>query len=634
MGVFIFAIDAESGEEIWVNEGASAIFMKQPHNSPSFASVAPQGSLVISGEKLLVPGGRSVPACFDLKTGEFLYYRLADNGKTGGAFVSAIGDCFINYYRDEVVHLYDLKSGDMLIGRFGKCPVLTSNFFYSRGDKVIAHDYANLRVVEKEKLERDSKTRELKVSIEKDWILDTLWELDVEGTGDLIKAGDRLYAGGDNVVTAIDLPSNDSNSPTISWRADIEGTASRLIAADDKLFVVTDQGKIYAFGAKKREPQEFFFQAKAPFLSDEIVEKAKSILELTSVREGYCFVYGVTNGDLMEALVRHSDLHVIAFDPNPEKVDSLRRRFAEAGLYGERLSIRVGDLLTDQTAPYIASLTLFEDLSASSYVKDCNFVTRLIHQTRPYGGMICLRLDENDAIRVIRSVEQCDAPNIKVYQSDGYLKIVREGGLPGADEWTHQYGDVANTVKSDDQLVKLPLGLLWYGGNSNLDVLPRHGHGPPEQIVGGRLFIEGMNSLSARDVYTGRVLWKRTFPELDNYGVYYDDTYKDAPLSTEYNQIHLPGANARGANYVVAPDKIYLTIKNQCHVLNPVDGETIQIIELPQFPHNGEVDEWGYIGVYEDYLIAGAGFVSFSDFVDLTSDVEKKKRPFYNFDIT
>ncbi|MBN2329930.1 MAG: PQQ-binding-like beta-propeller repeat protein [Candidatus Omnitrophica bacterium] len=634
MGVFIFAIDAESGEEIWVNDGASAIFMKQPHNSPSFASVAPQGSLVISGDKLLVPGGRSVPACFDLKTGEFLYYRLADNGKTGGAFVSAIGDRFVNYYRDEVVNLFDLSTGDMLIGRFGKCPVLTPTAFYSRGEKVVAHDYANLRMIEKEKLERDRTTRELKVTIEKEWKLDAKWELGVDGAGDLIKAGDRLFAGGENVVAAIDLPSNDSNQPVVSWQAAIEGTASRLIAADDKLFVVTNHGKIYAFGAEEREPQQFPFETKAPALSDEVVEKAKSILELTSVREGYCFIYGVTNGDLMEALVRHSDLRVVAFDPDPQKVDALRRRFADAGLYGERLSIRVGDLLTDPTAPYIASLTLFEDLSASSYTKDCQFVTRLIHQTRPYGGMICLQLHDNDAIRVINSVKQCDPPNINIYQSDGYVQIVREGGLPGADDWSHQYGNIANTVKSDDQLVKLPLGLLWYGGSSNLDVLPRHGHGPPEQIVGGRLFIQGMNSLSARDVYTGRVLWKRTFPELDNYGVFYDETYQDTPLSTEYNQIHIPGANARGTNYVVAPDKIYLVIKNQCHVLDPVDGQTLQVIALPEFPHSGDVDEWGYIGVYEDYLIAGGGFASFSDFIDLSSDVEKKKRPFYNYDIS
>ena len=43
-------------------------------------------TFTISGDKLLVAGGRTVPAAFDLKTGEELYYKLAESGKTGGAF--------------------------------------------------------------------------------------------------------------------------------------------------------------------------------------------------------------------------------------------------------------------------------------------------------------------------------------------------------------------------------------------------------------------------------------------------------------------------------------------------------------------------------------------------------------------
>ena len=86
--------------------------------------------------------------------------------------------------------------------------------------------------------------------------------------------------------------------------------------------------------------------------------------------------------------------------------------------------------------------------------------------------------------------------------------VTRNGPLQGASPWTHNYGDIANTVKSDDQLVKAPLGILWFGGNSNMDVLPSHGHGPGEQVIDGRLIIQGINSISARDVYTGRVLWR------------------------------------------------------------------------------------------------------------------------------
>ena len=75
-----------SGEIIWKNEGTGSNYILQPHRSPAFADVAPQGNFTISGNKLLVAGGRTVPAAFDLKTGEELYYQLAASGKTGGAF--------------------------------------------------------------------------------------------------------------------------------------------------------------------------------------------------------------------------------------------------------------------------------------------------------------------------------------------------------------------------------------------------------------------------------------------------------------------------------------------------------------------------------------------------------------------
>jgi len=163
-----------------------------------------------------------------------------------------------------------------------------------------------------------------------------------------------------------------------------------------------------------------------------------------------------------------------------------------------------------------------------------------------------------------------------------------------------------------------------------MDVLPRHGHGPPEQVVDGRLFIEGINCLSARDVYTGRVLWKRTFPDLGTFDVYYDSTYFDAPLSTAYNQVHIPGANARGTNFVATPDRVYFAHRNGCLVLDPATGETLNEIQLS----DGTEDElaWGYIGVYEDYLIAGTGAVRYTDFLDLSP--EQKRKSSFNLNTT
>ena len=87
------------------------------------------------------------------------------------------------------------------------------------------------------------------------------------------------------------------------------------------------------------------------------------------------------------------------------------------------------------------------------------------------------------------------------------------------------------------RLVKAPLGLLWFGGPSNDEILPRHGHGPSPQVAGGRLVIEGPDMLRCVDVYTGRVMWQRSLPGL---GKYYNTTR------------HFPGAGEIGPSSVLA----------------------------------------------------------------------------------
>ena len=631
MGVFLYALDAETGEEIWTNDGFGFIYIKQPHNSPSFANVAPQGYLTIAGDRLLVPGGRSVPACFDLKTGDYLYYRFADHNKTGGAFVTAIGDKYVNYHRDFVTSLYDINEGDLVLPQFGKIPVLTETALYSMGETIIAHDFANLRQIEYETTERDRRTNEVKLVTKKKWVLDTVWEAQIDATGDLIKAGNRLYAGGKNCVSAIDLPTT-GGSPKIAWQAPIEGTAARLVAANDRLYAVTLEGRLYCFGGEEIETKFYPNETKSDPLPDSIVSEAETILKTTGIHEGYCLVYGLANGDLAEALVRQSKLRVIAADPDPAKVDRLRRRFTESGLYGKRLTVLTGDPVTLEAPPYLASLTAIEDYQAANRGNDETFWNHIFRSLRPYGGAAWFKAGENDRVSLIRTINQLNLPNAKIYETADQFQLVREGALTGSADWTHQYGNAANTIKSNDRRVKLPLGILWFGGNSNTDVLPRHGHGPPEQVMDGRLIIQGMDCLSARDVYTGRVLWKRTLPNLGNYGVYFDHTYQDTPLSPAYNQIHIPGANARGTNYVVTSDGVYIIQGSQCLVLDPATGETINTIALPTLPGKDTPPDWGYIGVYQDYLVAGAEFVYYKPLFEIDADISEKRRMFYDFD--
>jgi outer membrane protein assembly factor BamB len=124
------------------------------------------------------------------------------------------------------------------------------------------------------------------------------------------------------------------------------------------------------------------------------------------------------------------------------------------------------------------------------------------------------------------------------------------------------------------------------------------------------LYIEGMQSMNCRDVYTGRILWQHKFEDLGTHGIYYDDTYTDTPLELDYNQVHLPGANGRGSNYVVTSDAVYVAVGGECIVLDAVTGETIRTIALPKLK-GGDEPQWGFIGVYDDVLLAGNDFSKF-----------------------
>ncbi len=138
MGTFIYAINTDDGSVIWKNEGTGSNYILQPHRSPAFADVAPQGCFTLSGNKLLVAGGRSVPAGFDADSGEELYYQLAASGKTGGAFTCANDRVFFNHFRERLTTMYDSDNGNKLIPVTGEYPVVEGNLIYFSGKNITA----------------------------------------------------------------------------------------------------------------------------------------------------------------------------------------------------------------------------------------------------------------------------------------------------------------------------------------------------------------------------------------------------------------------------------------------------------------------------------------------------------------
>jgi len=396
----------------------------------------------------------------------------------------------------------------------------------------------------------------------------------------------------------------------ITWQAEVDGAVWTMLAADDRLFVVTAEGELHCFGSAPDGEAVLWTEPEPPAeKEDSWAAQARRILDDSGASGGYALCLGLGSGRLPEQLVRQSDLRVIVVDPDAAAVDAFRRRMDAAGLYGRRIAAWVADPLTFKFPPYLAELIVSPRCWPELLEAGLDAET-LFGPLRPYGGAAYLEVPDDKALAFARWAADSDLAGLKVVCGDGRGLLRRSGPLPGAGSWTHQNGDVANTVMSTDALAKAPLGLLWFGGPSHLDVLPRHGHGPAPQVAGGRLIIEGIGVLSARDVYTGRVLWRREFEDLDTFEMYYNETFVPDIYDRTYNQVHMPGANELGANYVTTTDRVYLIAGPTCYVLDAATGETLTRFFLSPEPAEDAEDRWqanfGFVAVAGDLLIVGA----------------------------
>ncbi len=601
MGTFIYAINADSGEIIWKNDGTGSNYILQPHRSPAFADVAPQGTFTISGDKLLVAGGRTVPAAFDLKTGEELYYHLAASGKTGGAFTCGNDKVYFNHHRERMTIMYDTETGLPLKSNAGEYPVVDGNNIYFSGDQVIAAQLNDTNA------------------------LAILWESRVSAANDLIKAGNCLYAADSTGITAIKII---NGRPQRLWTHTTDRSIERLVASNGKLIAVSDEGAILVFGDKPvSNITERFNSVPGPGMKSSY---ANEITSTTGITSGFGVVFGTKDVKLLESLVSETSLSLIAYDSDPSRILYLREYFDGLGVTADRLSFLPFEKQFPLLPKYFSSLTVVNDIAYLND-NDKDIINTIFESTRPYDGKIWIKASGRDQKALMATITGLDLYGADLVRGKDYSIISRTGPLEGSADWTHNYGDIANTIKSDDEIVKAPLGILWFGGNSNLDVLPRHGHGPSEQVIDGRLIIQGINSISARDVYTGRLIWKREFENLkeDTWMVYYDETYdEDNPLDTKYNQVHIPGANARGTNFIATKEYVYAIEGTNCHLIDISTGELVKTISTG----DKNTEELGYIGVYDNLLILGNNFTDYPD-IEVDSAVQEDPK-FSDFDRT
>lgn len=603
-GVYIHALDAASGKPVWANSNSNRIpKANMDHGVAQYAGLTPQGYLAIVGEKLVVPCGAQLAAFLDLKTGTLHDYTMGWGGRVGlpkgswfvagaGKYLSHSGDLYDVTRPNDEKFQKPSRRGDfktmLYPGGFTRLlidptnqralgavrqPMMTPEAMYynDRQTGIVAYDLRDVKLKDRKKLvstrfrENDRYPDRWKGDLQLLWSMPSKHEVH-------LKAGRRLYLGGSGAVQAVDIP-EEGAEPVVSWNARIEGTPHRMLAAAGKLFVVTLDGRIYAFGDQARDPlaRHALLKPDAP-AEDEWTALAKEILKETKATEGYALVLGLRDGRLVEELVRQSNLTVIAVDPDAIRVARLREKLDRAGVYGTRATAHEGDPLAYPFPPYLADLIVSEhEDSGFTESRETGFAAAVFRPLRPYGGTACFRISPDKLESLEKLLSGARLPCSSVRRAGSFVLLSRQGALPTAADWSHSDGDAANSGASQDRFLRAPLGLLWFDGSIRWQRQPGRAE---VRVAEGRVIIKA-DRLHAIDAYTGRHLWQRA----------------------------LPAAGIKRDEMVATKDGITFAAGESCVVLDPADGKKIAEIRIPE----GTSGRWSNLRVWQDYLVGTVG---------------------------
>lgn len=580
-GIDIFALDPATGEVKWVNDDSGEMWYKQPHGTAeAYSGISCQGYLVVTDDHVIVPTGRSVPAAFDVNTGELSYYHLQAYGSYGGDRVFA-NDKYLfitsGNTRDyeELIGasnaIFGEDNGIRIVGRQLNSPGLAIGPQYifsvnSANLMLEAYDTENF-IYGKEDKDRKGKdiiTYHLSKPV---WTMQTI---EKASTVSLIATSNKVIAGTSNgKITVIDTKKQD-----IEWAAEVEGIPYGLAIAQGKLFVSTDKGYIYCFDelAKSNRASITAKQIDSSPYGDNDLYKAaaKEIIKKSNITHGYAIDVACGDGALAYELAKRTNLHIIAVDPDPENVATARKLLNSAGLYGSRVTVHQSDLSLARYPSYFANLVV----SRKSVDTGMNPLgDEMPHVQRPYGGVLITG------------------------KIDSMQTHIREA-LPGAGEWTHIYADSGNTICSMDEAVSGELGVLWWN-DPDFDVPSRHGRGMAPLFKDGILFVQGVHGVRAYDAYNGHQIWD----------YYIED------LAKHYDQDNLLGSAITASNYAIDGDRLYVRIGvqqyskafRQVHVIDIHTGKLVKILRSPAIEDTGK-SNWGPLN-YWGFVFAKDGTV-------------------------
>ena len=612
-GIYLYTLNAKTGEVLWCNDSSGEMYMPQPHPGANANSgVVPQGYLLASEGQLFVPTGRAVPAAFDRSSGKFQYYCLQKNGHLGGARALLSGRYLINSgcFLDQADGSLCARAGrgvfsvlpDGVLRTTGErlCVYRWADKMVKRGkgDKAESVKYRGLDETLSVELDDRSPESILASSIaEKIPVLQNLYRTEIkfkeedssvagqanlqhrlsmgrpdvealgggvgpflatayERTYEVIAAADEAVCGGPGIVRIVDV-----NNGDVRWKAEVKGDVLGLAVADSRLIVSTSLGYVYCFGAGENSEMNISKDETEVKISASYMHDAKEIIEKSGVTKGLCFDLGCGGGQLALALSKISDLRVIGVCSDSVQVEEAQRMLTEAGVYGNNVSIYLGDPGKTDFPRNVANLIVSSQaLTEKKSSINSAEVDRL---RRPYGGVSCLG-------------------------GSGKLVVKRSGSMKNAGSWTHQNCNPANTICSQDTKLHGPLEMAWFC-DGPIEIADRHAQAPAPLFSQGVLVAEGVHAVCALDAYNGESLWTYAIPDLlsDWDGVHHD-----------------LGVGDVGSNICLSDDAVFIRSEEKCYKLDLNSGEKLKEFRTPVGSETKDCN-WGYVA-YSDGRLFGS----------------------------
>jgi SAM-dependent methyltransferase len=303
-------------------------------------------------------------------------------------------------------------------------------------------------------------------------------------------------------------------------------------------------------------------------------QAAEYILNATGITKGVCIDYGCGRGRLAYEIAKRSDLKIVGFEEDADKVAEGRDYLDKADIYGTHVTILSAPLASLNCRAYSANLIVSDAMIAQGVCPGSS--TEIFRVLRPDGGVAFLGQPPDCPNSLSRAGLEDWLAGLGYTISDdsnGLWAKIERGALPGVGEWTHYYANLANTANSGETRLQNDMMLLWYGQPGPRYITDRHNRPMSSLYKKGIMVTPGLDRLMAFDAYNGARYWDVAIPDSSRVAILRDCGW-----------------------IAIADDYVYAVHKGNCVGLELKSGVPTIHLEAPQLV-TGQRHNWGCIAV-------------------------------------